>query len=61
MALHTWLLYLVAAFAWPLRDLFPEDGDAAWQYLVHAPWQTESATLVELCKAVDASSATTRS
>ncbi len=51
------VLYLVAAFAWPLRDVSPEIGDRAWAYLIHAPWQTDPAVLAELCKAADASGA----
>ncbi len=44
-------LYLAGAFAWPLRDVAPEISDTAWQYLVHAPWQTDSAILIALCHA----------
>lgn len=51
------VLYLVAAFAWPLRDLLPESSDTAWQYLIHAPWQTEAASLIVLCKTANASKA----
>ncbi len=47
------VLYLVATFAWPLRDVSPDIGDRAWAYLVHAPWQTDISVLTELCKAVD--------
>lgn len=51
------VLYLTAAFAWPLRDLYPERSEAAWEYLVHAPWQTEAMTLITLAKLVNESRA----
>jgi hypothetical protein len=51
------VLYLVAAFAWSLRDVSPDIGDRAWAYLVHAPWQTDAAVLLEMCQAADRSGA----
>jgi hypothetical protein len=47
------VLYLLAAFVWPLRDLFPKLGDDAWAHLIHAPWQTEPATLIKLFEVID--------
>lgn len=45
-------LFLIAAFAWPLRDMSLARSEEAWQYLIHAPWQTDAATLVQFCVAV---------
>lgn len=45
-------LYLAATWAWPLRDAEPELSRACWQYLVHAPWQTDSRALRDLLAAV---------
>lgn len=42
------VLYLAAAFAWPLEALSPRLSRHAWAYLVDAPWQTSSVVLVEL-------------
>lgn len=46
-------LYLVATWAWPLRDIDPELSAACWQYLIHAPWQTDARTLRDLLVAVN--------
>lgn len=51
------VLFLAAAFAWPLRDLLPVDSATAWAHLVGAAWQTDAATLVKLCVAIEATSA----
>jgi hypothetical protein len=51
------VLFLTAAFAWPLRDLLPADSATAWAHLVRAAWQTDAATLVKLCTAIEATSA----
>ena len=47
------ILYLAAAFAWPLRDLLPDQSMTAWSHLVRASWQTDAATLVKLCIAIE--------
>ena len=51
------ILYLAAAFAWPLRDLLPDQSMTAWSHLVRASWQTDAATLVKLCIAIEATDA----
>jgi hypothetical protein len=43
------VLYLAAAFVWVLDDIDPELADVTWQYLVHAPWQTEARAVIALC------------
>ncbi len=42
------VLYLAAAFAWPLRCVSPKLSRQAWAYLVDAPWQTSSVVLTDL-------------
>jgi hypothetical protein len=51
------ILYLAAAFAWPLRDLLPAHSTTAWIHLARAPWQTDAAILVKLCIAIGATDA----
>lgn len=51
------ILYLAAAFAWPLRDLLPSESTTAWAHLVRAPWQTGAGMLVKLCTAIEATDA----
>lgn len=53
-ATSTDVLFLGAAFAWPLRDVDAELGDLCWRYIVHAPWQTDALNLKDLILAVDA-------
>lgn len=53
-ATSTDVLFLVAAFALPLRDVEPELGDVCWDYLIHAPWQTDALSLKDMILAVDA-------
>lgn len=42
------VLYLAAAFAWPLEHVSPRLSRHAWAYLVDAPWQTSAVVLTEL-------------
>ena len=46
-------LFLAAAFAWPLRDLEPDLGDLAWDYIVYAPWQTDALSIKDVLLAVN--------
>lgn len=52
-ATSTDVLFLCAAFAWPLRDVAPAFGALCWEYMVHAPWQTDALSLKDLLTAVD--------
>jgi hypothetical protein len=45
-------LFLVAMWAWPLRDVEPELSDTCWEYLIWAPWQTDALAMRELLKAL---------
>ncbi len=45
-------LFLLATFAWPLRDIDPELSMMAWQYIIHAPWQSDPLTQRDLIIAV---------
>ncbi|AWV88287.1 EcsC family protein [Bradymonas sediminis] len=47
------VLHLVGAFVWPLRDIDASFSQLCWDYLVYAPWQTDSAALVDLFGAAD--------
>lgn len=52
-ATSTDVLFLCALFAWPLRDVCAELGDLCWQYLIHAPWQSDALNLKDMLVAVD--------
>ena len=45
-------LFLLATFAWPLRDVDVELSQDAWQLIVHAPWQSDPLTQRDLILAV---------
>lgn len=47
-------LFLTAAFAWPLRETFPELSALAWEYTIHAPWQTDPLNLKDMILGIDA-------
>lgn len=49
------VLYLAAAYAWPLEEFDAAFSRSAWEYLVHAPWQTDSSALTLFCDVVQAS------
>lgn len=51
-ATSTDALFLLATFVWPLRDVEPRLGDDAWQYIIHAPWQSDPLTQRDLIMAV---------
>jgi hypothetical protein len=51
-ATSTDVLFLVAAWAWPLRDVDPQLSDTCWEYLIWAPWQTDSLSLRDMLIAV---------
>jgi hypothetical protein len=51
-ATSTDVLFLVAAWAWPLRDVDPQLSDTCWEYLIWAPWQTDSLALRDVLSAV---------
>lgn len=42
------VMYLCAAFAWPLRDTDPERSERCWRYLIHAPWQTDAPSVKDM-------------
>lgn len=46
------VLFLCAAFAWPLADPQPDLGAECWNYLVHAPWQTDAQLLARWVEAL---------
>ena len=50
------VLYLTAAFAWPLQHVSPRLSRHAWAYLIDAPWQTSSVVLTDLVADVSRSS-----
>lgn len=52
-ATSTDVLFLCALFAWPLRDVHAELGELCWQYLIHAPWQSDALNLKDMLVAVD--------
>ncbi len=47
------VLFLCAAFAWPLRDVDPELSVQCWHYLIHAPWQTDPLILKDTLMAAE--------
>lgn len=46
-------LFLLATFVWPLRDVDEELSEQAWQFLIHAPWQSDPLTQRDLIIAVN--------
>ena len=52
-ATSTDVLFLAATWAWPLRDVDAELSDICWDYLVHAPWQTDPLSYKDLLLAVE--------
>ncbi|MEM1347577.1 MAG: hypothetical protein AAGI01_03410 [Myxococcota bacterium] len=53
------VMFLTAAFAWPLRDVDPVASTTAWNYMIYAPWQTDAPSLKDMLVAVDAHRALT--
>ena len=51
-ATSTDVLFLCAAFCWPLRWEEPAAGEEAWHYIIHAPWQTDMLSLKDMLLAV---------
>ena len=52
-ATSTDVLFLCAAWAWPLRDVDDVLSEMCWQYLVHAPWQSDPLNLKDVLFAVE--------
>ena len=52
-ATSTDVLFLAAAWAWPLRDVDAELSDICWDYLVYAPWQTDPLSYRDMLAAVE--------
>ena len=51
-ATSTDVLFLCAAFCWPLRWDEQAAGEDAWNYVIHAPWQTDMLSLKDMLLAV---------